>query len=64
MFKHLLESIKDLNLLAIIPLVLFLAIFLFATISVMRKKQDYIDKMASLPFDEKIETDQNEMNHE
>lgn len=60
MFKHLMESIKDLNLLGIIPLILFLTIFLFVTISVLRKKKDYIDRMAALPFDDQIENHENE----
>ena len=52
MFKYLLQSVENMNWLAVFSLVLFFAIFLGSTIWIMTRKKDFIDKMSNLPLDD------------
>jgi len=52
MYKYILQSIDNINWLAIGPLVIFFAFFIFVTIATMRKKGSFIKKMGNLPLEE------------
>ena len=52
MYKYILEGEGDISLLALIPLVLFVLVFLIALIRTMIKNTSYIDRMANLPLDD------------
>ena len=52
MYKYLLQSVENMNGLAVFSLVLFFAIFLGSTIWIMTRKKDYIDKMSNMPLDD------------
>lgn len=52
MYKYILESVNQINWLAIIPLLIFFIFFSVTIIRVMRKDKKYIDEMADLPLDQ------------
>ena len=52
MYKHLLESVENINYLAIIPLAIFFLFFIATVIYAMRKNKSYIEKMGNMPLDE------------
>ncbi len=52
MYKYILEPIENIDWLAVGPLVLFFVFFTVITISALRKKRSYIDKMGNLPLED------------
>jgi hypothetical protein len=50
MYKYILQSIDNINWLAIGPLIIFFAFFVFVTISTLIKKKSFVDKMGQLPL--------------
>lgn len=52
MYKYLLQSIENINWLAIIPLILFFIFFVVIVVLTLRKKKSYIEKMGNLPLEE------------
>ncbi len=52
MYKYILESVENINWLAIVPLIIFFLFFTVTIILVMRKKKSFIDKMGNLPLEE------------
>lgn len=50
MYKYILQSIENINWLAIGPLIIFFAFFVFVTISTLIKKKSFVDKMGQLPL--------------
>ena len=54
MFKHILESVSDVNWMAIIPLVVFVIFFSMVLVKAIREKKEFIDKMSSLPLEDEI----------
>ena len=58
MYKYILESAGSINWMAIFALLTFFFIFSISVIAVFKKKQSFIDKMASLPLDDSISKDE------
>lgn len=52
MGKYILESVDNVDLMAILPLIIFMVFFVIMTVIVLKKKKSYIDKMANLPFED------------
>lgn len=52
MYKYILESVDNINWLAIIPLIIFFLFFITTIILVVKKKKYFIKKMENLPFEE------------
>ncbi|MCB0687653.1 MAG: hypothetical protein KDC53_14055 [Saprospiraceae bacterium] len=52
MYKYLLQSVENINWLAIIPLLIFFIFFVSVTIIALRKNKSYVDKMGRLPLEE------------
>ena len=52
MYKYLLESINQINWLAIIPLLMFFSFFCVTVIQVMRKKKSDIQKLEQMPLND------------
>jgi len=52
MYKYILESVENLNWLAVVSLVLFFSIFVVSTIWIMTRKKDFIDKMSNMPLED------------
>ena len=52
MYKYILESVENINWLALGPLVIFFLFFTTVIILVMRKKKNFIDKMGNLPLED------------
>jgi len=52
MYKYILESVENLNWLAVVALVLFFSIFVVSTIWIMAKKKDFIDRMSHMPLED------------
>ena len=52
MYKYILESIDNINWLAIIPLLIFFIFFTVTSIRAMRAKKSYIEKMENLPLED------------
>ncbi|MBX2814501.1 MAG: hypothetical protein KTR24_00820 [Saprospiraceae bacterium] len=50
MYKYLLQSIDDINWLAIIPLLIFFVFFSVTIVSTIRKKKSFVEKMEKLPL--------------
>ncbi len=50
MYKYILQSIEDINWLAIIPLLLFFIFFSVTVFNTLRAKKSHIEKMENLPF--------------
>ncbi|NND34678.1 MAG: cbb3-type cytochrome c oxidase subunit 3 [Saprospiraceae bacterium] len=58
MYKYILQSIENINWLAIGPLLIFFIFFVYVTISTLIKKKSFIDHMGQLPLvDDKEEQD-------
>ena len=58
MYKYILESAGNINWMAIFALVTFFLMFSISAVAVFRKKQSFIDQMASLPLDDNQTTKQ------
>lgn len=52
MYKYLLQSVENINWLAIGPLLLFFIFFITVTIIALRKNNSYVEKMGKLPLEE------------
>ena len=52
MYKYILESIEQVNLLALVPLIIFFCFFTITTIVVLKKKKSFISKMKNLPLED------------
>ena len=52
MYKYILQSIENINWLAIGPLIIFFTFFLLITIRAMRHSRQYVEKMENLPLEE------------
>lgn len=52
MYKYILQSIENINWLAIGPLILFFLFFVLVSLSALRKKKSFIEKMGNLPLEE------------
>ena len=50
MYKYILQSIENINWLAIGPLIIFFVFFVLVTISTLVKKKSFIDHMGQLPL--------------
>jgi cbb3-type cytochrome oxidase subunit 3 len=50
MYKYILESVNNVNWLAIIPLIIFFIFFVSMFIYVVRTKKSHLDKMSNLPL--------------
>ncbi|MDX1477923.1 MAG: hypothetical protein R3301_09475 [Saprospiraceae bacterium] len=59
MYKYILENAGNIQVLALIPLVIFFMVFVGAMIMTMVRNRSYIERMAHLPFDES-DPDKNE----
>ena len=51
MYKYILDSVNQIDWMAIIPLLIFFSFFSITLIITMRKKESFISKMKNLPFD-------------
>lgn len=51
MYKYILESVDQINWLAIVPLLIFFTFFTITIIRVIRKDKEHIKKMENLPFE-------------
>jgi len=51
MYKYILESVNQINWLAIIPLLIFFTFFAITIIRVMKQDKEHIKKMENLPFE-------------
>ena len=52
MYKYLLQSIENINWLAIVPLLIFFIFFISVTVLALRKNKSYVEKMGRLPLEE------------
>jgi len=52
MYKYILESIENINWLAIIPLVIFFIFFVAMTYNVYKYEKGFINKMGGLPLED------------
>ncbi|MEM9920292.1 MAG: cbb3-type cytochrome c oxidase subunit 3 [Bacteroidota bacterium] len=52
MYKYILQSVENLNWLAIIPMLIFMTIFLLSSYRILRRQRSFVDKMAALPLEE------------
>ena len=52
MFKYILEGIGHINLLAILSLLTFVAMFVIGAVTIFRRKPEFIDKMSNLPLED------------
>lgn len=52
MFKYILEGAGNINWMAIFALVTFFVLFIIGTVTVLRRDNSFIDKMAHLPLDD------------
>jgi len=50
MYKYILESVNNINWMAIIPLVIFFVFFVLMFIHVIRTEKSHIEKMSKLPL--------------
>jgi hypothetical protein len=51
MFKYILEQAGGINWMGIFALVTFFAIFVIASMVILRKNPEYIQKMSNMPLD-------------
>ena len=51
MYKEVLQSIKDVDVYAIISLIIFITSFIIITIKILRMDTSYLNKMKQLPLD-------------
>jgi len=54
MYKYILENAGDLSVMALIPLVLFFAIFIGVAVWTIRRSGGYIERMSQLPFEDSL----------
>ena len=52
MAKYILDTVGDLNWMAIVPLVIFMVVFIYATVRVLTQNKSHIEKMSKLPLEE------------
>ena len=52
MYKYILDSVEQIDWLAIIPLLVFFTFFVGMLIQVIREKKSFIEKMEKLPLEE------------
>lgn len=52
MYKYILESVDNIDYLAIVPLTIFFIFFVATVIWAMKRKKSYIEKMEQLPLEE------------
>lgn len=52
MYKYILQSVENINWLAVASLIIFFVIFLVSAMWALMSKKDYIDKMSNLPLEE------------
>ena len=52
MYKYILESVENINWLAVASLLVFFVIFVVSTMWAFLSKKEHIDKMANLPLEE------------
>lgn len=52
MYKYILQSVENIDWLAIVPLLIFFIFFVSVTILTLRKKKSFVDKMGNLPLEE------------
>ncbi len=65
MFKYILEGVGNINILAILSLLTFVAMFLIGAVTIFRRKPEFIDKMSNLPLeDNSTKTDETNTDHE
>jgi len=60
MYKYILESAGNINWMAVFSLLTFLTVFLLAVVLVLRRSDDHIQHMASLPLDDEQPNDDNQ----
>jgi cbb3-type cytochrome oxidase subunit 3 len=52
MYKYILESVENINWLAVASLLIFFVIFVVSALWAIISKKEYVDRMANLPLDE------------
>jgi cbb3-type cytochrome oxidase subunit 3 len=52
MFKYILQSAGDINLLGLILLIAFFVFFIVISLFVLTKDKKYLNKMSNLPFED------------
>lgn len=52
MYKYILQSVENINWLAIIPLLIFFLFFLVVSIRTMKHSRQYVDHMGMLPLED------------
>ena len=52
MYKYILQSVENINWLAVASLVIFFIIFVVSVLWAFMSKKEYVDKMANLPLEE------------
>ncbi|MCB0520068.1 MAG: CcoQ/FixQ family Cbb3-type cytochrome c oxidase assembly chaperone [Lewinellaceae bacterium] len=51
MYKYILQSVENINWLAVASLIIFFVIFVVSALWAFMSKKEFIDKMANLPLD-------------
>lgn len=52
MYKYILQSVENINWLAVASLLIFFVIFLVSAMWALTSEKDYVDKMSRLPLDD------------
>jgi len=52
MFKYIIERAGDVNWMGISAMVTFFAIFIIASVVILRRNPEYINKMSNMPLDD------------
>jgi len=65
MYKYLLETAGNINWMAIFALLTFVFMFIIGSVTILRSKPEYIEKMANMPLDDNHQlTTETSANHE
>lgn len=54
MYKYILDSVNQIDWMAIIPLIIFFSFFTGTVIVTMRKNKSFISKMKNMPFENEL----------
>ena len=52
MYKYILQSVENINWLAVASLLIFFVIFVVSVMWAFMSKKDYVDKMSNLPLED------------
>jgi uncharacterized membrane protein len=65
MYKYLLETAGNINWMAIFALLTFVFMFIIGSVTILRSKPEYIEKMANMPLEDNHPlTTETSANHE